>query len=171
MGQAPFLTARPHDERMEQSVRPMIVNRIEDNLNIEVKGVKAVMIEDEATGLLWWTLGENENAEEEESIGRNPCRRWADEDVDDREGLGQDGIRPDPQSGGNQEESRKPKKNTKVHTPTREEVEDHERHHCPFRAWCRHCVKGRGMNAQHRKKTESEENSIEGGKVPRVSID
>ena len=88
-----------------------------------------------------------------------------------REGLGQDGIRPDPQNRGNQEESRKPKKNTKVHTPTREEVEDHERHCCPFRAWCRHCVKGRGMNAQHRKKIEVEESSVGGGKVPRVSMD
>ena len=31
-------------------------------------------------------------------------------------------------------------------------------------------MKGRGVNAQHRKKTEAEEDSVGGGKVPRVSI-
>ena len=111
------------------------------------------MIEDDATGLVCWNPGEDEAMEEIEEVERNPFRRWADEEVEEeKEGLGQDGIRPDPQNREKQEESRKPKKNTKVHTPTRDEVEDHERHHCPFRAWCRHYVKGRGMNAQHRKK-------------------
>ena len=82
--------------------------------------------------------------------------------------MGQDGIRPDPQTEMKKEGSRKPKKNTKAHTPTREEVEHHERHHCPFRAWCSHCVKGRGVNTQHRKKTVDEDKEVEGGKVPRI---
>ena len=28
--------------------------------------------------------------------------------------------------------------------PTREEREEHEKTHLPFRNWCRHCVRGRG---------------------------
>ena len=149
----------------------MIADSSEDISYTGVEGVKALMVEDEAIGLMWWTAEGDEAVEEADEVEKNPFRRWADEEVDeDRDGLGQGGIRPDPQR---QEESRKTKKNTKVHTPTREEVEDHERHHCPFRAWCRHCVKGRGVNAQHRKKAEAEaeEESVGGGKVPRVSID
>ena len=62
--------------------------------------------------------------EEVEDVERNPFKRWADEEVEEeKEGLGQDGIRPDPQK---QEESSKPKKNTKVHARTREDVEDDE---------------------------------------------
>ena len=43
--------------------------------------------------------------------------------------MSRDGIRLDPQSKVEvrAEESRKPKGNTKVHTPTREEVEEHEK--------------------------------------------
>ena len=92
-------------------------------------------------------------------------------EVDDeiKEGLGQDGLRGDPQG---EDESEEPdvKKNRIVHTPTRMEVEDHERTHCPFKPWCRHCVKGRGTNAQHRRKADVE-NEEGDHKVPRVSMD
>ena len=147
----------------------MIANNVTMNTEteIEVGEVKALNEEPDEDGLVWWNAEEREDIaeEEEEPIERNPFRRWADVDQEELdEGLGQGGIRPDPQNGDGsfgvfegseirREESRKPKKNTKVHTPTREEIEDHEKHHCPFRAWCRHCVKGRGVNAQHRRKT------------------
>ena len=29
--------------------------------------------------------------------------------------------------------------------PTKEEREEHEKTHLPFRSWCRHCVRGRGV--------------------------
>ena len=35
--------------------------------------------------------------------------------------------------------------------PTKAEVEAHEMTHLPFRNWCRHCIKGRGIEAGHRK--------------------
>ena len=86
------------------------------------------------------------------------------------EGLGQDGLQRDPQG---EHESREPevKKNRIVHTPTRMEVEDHERTHCPFKPWCRHCVRGRAMNAQHRQKADGVEDEDGDHKVPRVSLD
>ena len=38
-------------------------------------------------------------------------------------------------------------------TPSPAEVAEHELTHLPFRNWCRHCVKGRGKEAPHRKQT------------------
>ena len=48
-----------------------------------------------------------------------------------------------------------------------EEREEHERTHTPFRAWCRHCVRGRAKNMPHRTKQGKEE----GDEAPRVSMD
>jgi len=47
------------------------------------------------------------------------------------------------------------------------EREEHELTHTPFRAWCRHCVRGRGKNMAH--KSSTEDKSMAG--VPRVSMD
>ena len=46
--------------------------------------------------------------------------------------------------------SRKTKKLTDPKEPTKEEREEHERTHLPFRNWCRHCVRGRGVQLPHR---------------------
>ena len=48
--------------------------------------------------------------------------------------------------------------------PTREEYEQHMLHHMPYRAWCTHCVRGRGRRV-HRPK------SGERGDVPTVAMD
>ena len=40
--------------------------------------------------------------------------------------------------------------------PTKEEREEHEKTHLPFRNWCRHCVRGRGKEEVCRK----------GGRIP-----
>jgi len=88
---------------------------------------------------------------------------------DKEEALSQDGLRDDPQHEMGEAGS-KTSKNTKVHTPTRDEVEDHERTHCPFKAWCKHCVRGRGRNLQH-KRAKREREDQEDGKVARVSMD
>ena len=84
------------------------------------------------------------------------------------EGLGQDGLRLDPQH--NQKSESSVKMNPKVYKPTKAEIEEHEVHHCPFKAWCRHCVKGRATNRQHRqhKLEDKDENLVP---VPRVSMD
>ena len=29
--------------------------------------------------------------------------------------------------------------------PSKEEVDEHNRHHFPYRSWCPHCVKGKGV--------------------------
>ena len=33
--------------------------------------------------------------------------------------------------------------------PSKADVEHHELTHCPYRSWCRHCVRGRGVEASH----------------------
>ena len=33
--------------------------------------------------------------------------------------------------------------------PTQQEIDDHEPYHCPYRAWCVSCVRGRGKNMEH----------------------
>jgi hypothetical protein len=35
------------------------------------------------------------------------------------------------------------------HRPTPREVEDHELTHCPYRAWCDHCVRGQAKDRPH----------------------
>ena len=77
MGETPFLTARPEEES-KQPVRPMIADSEEISYT-GVEGVKAVMVEDEATGLMWWTAEGDEVGEEEDKVEKNPFRRWADE--------------------------------------------------------------------------------------------
>ena len=38
--------------------------------------------------------------------------------------------------------------------PSREDVEIHEMTHLPFRNWCPHCIKGRGIEASHKRQRE-----------------
>jgi hypothetical protein len=40
--------------------------------------------------------------------------------------------------------------------PTAEERNEHEMTHLPYRSWCRHCVRGRGKEAAHRRQGPSE---------------
>ena len=51
----------------------------------------------------------------------------------------------------------------------KKEREEHEATPCPYRSWCRHCVRGRGRNSPHFKKKSQEEDQE--GKVARVSMD
>ena len=43
------------------------------------------------------------------------------------------------------EEVRKPKPAVRPYTPTKAEVYEHEVTHLPYRTWCKHCVRGRGV--------------------------
>ena len=38
--------------------------------------------------------------------------------------------------------------------PNKAEVDEHEKTHLPFRSWCRHCVRGRGVSAPHKRQVE-----------------
>ena len=67
------------------------------------------------------------------------------------------------------EEGRKAVIRRGVEGPTKKEREEHEATHCPYRSWCRHCVRGRGRNSPHFKKKGEEEEQE--GKVARVSMD
>ena len=48
--------------------------------------------------------------------------------------------------------------------PSREEVEEHEKTHLPYRNWCGHCVKGHGVEAACR-------TSGGGGELPEFHLD
>ena len=54
--------------------------------------------------------------------------------------------------------------------PTQKEREEHEATHIPYRDWCKHCVRGRAPNRQHRVKIKGD-GDTEGRKVPRISMD
>ena len=120
----------------------------------------------------------------DDGIDSEPDEGETEEDIDD--GLSQDGLRLDEIS---EEETRQPDEktaknarskekititktnvNAEVHKPTKEEREQHERTHCPFRKWCKHCIRGRGMNSQHERETPKTQGGREIG-VPRASMD
>ena len=49
---------------------------------------------------------------------------------------------------------------------SKQEREEHERTHMPYRGWCRYCVLGRGRKMAHQKEREEQ-----GVPVPRISMD
>ena len=53
--------------------------------------------------------------------------------------------------------------------PTKEERSAHEATHMPFRSWCRHCVRGRGVAAPHRIKKKKDKEAEESS--PKICID
>ena len=56
-----------------------------------------------------------------------------------------------------------------VYKPSKEEWDEHERFHIPFRKWCPFCAKGRCEGAIH-KRTETSEEEIE-REAPVISMD
>ena len=106
-----------------------------------------------------------ENGEENENIEDEAGQVQEDDDQgeqdeereEEREGLGQDDLRRVPR----EKKKKKVKMNTKVYRPSQLEVAEHEATHCPFRPWCRHCVRGRASNTQHRCNQEDKEEKDE----------
>ena len=49
---------------------------------------------------------------------------------------------------------RKPERVADPRMPSRAEVEEHGKTHLPYRSWCKHCVRGRGVEEPHRKRKE-----------------
>ena len=54
--------------------------------------------------------------------------------------------------------------------PTRKEIEEHLPLHWPFRSWCRHCVRGRGVASPHKSRSD-EDREFSQGRVPTISLD
>ena len=58
------------------------------------------------------------------------------------------------------DEVRKPNPAARPYTPTKAEVYEHEVTHLPYRTWCKHCVKGRGVSTPHRQGKKEEKIGI-----------
>ena len=70
--------------------------------------------------------------------------------------------------GEEEEEARCPVRVPEVPTVTAEERAKHEVTHMPFRAWCQHCVRGRGRNRPHLRKRGDTDDEIA---IPKVALD
>jgi len=102
------------------------------------------------------------------------------EDPIEREGLSQNGEAAEEQEvlemeetssqeGDEVQEGRMSKGQKPPKEPTKAEREAHGRTHCPYRSWCRHCVKSRARNSPHRNCAPAD--PLEEQKVPRVHMD
>ena len=49
---------------------------------------------------------------------------------------------------------RRPERMVDPKLPNRAEVEEHQKTHLPFRNWCKHCVRGRGVEEPHKRQKE-----------------
>ena len=67
-----------------------------------------------------------------------------------------------------EQEGARVKVQRKPEEPSKQEREEHEITHIPFRTWCRHCVRGKSKDSQHRTKKKEEK---EEEKVPTISMD
>ena len=56
----------------------------------------------------------------------------------------------------------------KGYSPTQKEIDEHMPLHLPYRAWCRHCVKGKCHGCPHRRKEEQDKQEEQ---VPMISVD
>ena len=61
--------------------------------------------------------------------------------------------------------ARLPKKISDPRLPSKEEVDQHNLTHLPYRSWCVHCVRGRGESTPHRRSERDE------GAIPEVHMD
>jgi hypothetical protein len=66
-----------------------------------------------------------------------------------------------------EEQARTPKTRRSPKAPTKAEREAHDATHLPYRAWCHHCVRGRGAKKPHRRQTTDDKEN-EDMKVPRI---
>ena len=113
----------------------------------------------------WWQEG-GEMVEDSASDAVSKDKAEARQD-----GLSQDGLRPDPLNRKSKEpEVRTARSGPLMFKPTKREIEEHNKHHCPFQPWCEHCVRGRATNVQHRRKKDEAEEDVD-NKVPRISMD
>ncbi len=103
-----------------------------------------------------------------EELECQPCGRgdtWLD-DLSPGEAAEEGAGRSTEEEG---EEARESKGLVAPKLVSKQEREEHERTHMPFRNWCPYCVKGRARKMAHRRKVKDEEDKeVE---VPRISMD
>ena len=68
------------------------------------------------------------------------------------------------------EEVRTPRLACDPGRPTAREIREHNVTHWPYRSWCRHCVRARGI-ARHHRRRSAEDREFSKGRVPTISID
>ena len=79
------------------------------------------------------------------AVEESSMRECGPKEVEDEEGLSQSGET----EGEVEEEGRTAVGRKRPNIPTTIEQEEHARTHCPYRSWCRHCVKSRARNSPH----------------------
>ena len=97
-----------------------------------------------------------------EEWGREGEKRRKTEDEAAEEG---DGSEEEEGDGSGEYGSRTPEKRNDPRRPSESEVREHELTHIPFRSWCRHCVRGQGVEEPCRRSDR------EDGGVPEVHLD
>ena len=148
----PFLKAKHQDGKIRVLVRPeerlMPVNEQEEAVVEEMFG--------------------DFGSQEQRLGGDEPNDTEGDEcnAEGEKEGLSQGRREKEESERGEGEEGRRSRGIRAPQRISKQEKEEHERTHTPFRAWCSHCVRGRGKNTPHRKNKDTEDIA-----VPRVSMD
>ena len=69
-----------------------------------------------------------------------------------------------------EDEGRAPRVATDPGRPTQREIDEHNVLHWPFRSWCPHCVRGKGVSSPHRTTDDKEDRLDETG-ITTVSMD
>ena len=126
--------------------------------------------EDVRNPFKWWgeeTDNEKEEDMEKREVGDTPSKS-KDKGEEAEKGAEEEEDREDAEVL-RKEQARKPKFRKSPKKPTKAEREEHEVLHLPYKAWCRHCVRGRGRNRPHRK--DEDEEAPDANQVSRVSMD
>ena len=84
-------------------------------------------------------------ASELEARGHSDSEKVILEDVEFRDLV----EGPEEEGGGDAQEPLARRLACNVKTPSKSEIEEHEKLHLPFRSWCKDCVKGRGVASPH----------------------
>ena len=111
-------------------------------------------------------------AEEREATRRRTERQERDEQEQQSADAGElsgDEAQQDAQE--DAQEGREPVIACDPGRPTREEFLYHRCTHWPFRAWCKHCVRGQPIASPHRSKKEEKREFLGEGRVPTISLD
>ena len=68
-------------------------------------------------------------------------------------------------------ELRRPKMSRNPGRPTRQEWEEHQLLHWPYRSWCKHCVRGRATASPHKTKSDLDREERRKSGIPTISYD
>ena len=159
------------------------LNGLDNNEEVEMDIDAGVKEKDEAEDEVEIKGSESEEDEDKEAEVKEKERKAIEEEVmspkeasKEDKGLSQEELEIDeskkvPKSkleDDEAEEGRKPWKAQTAQKVSKEEKEEHELTHCPYRSWCKYCVEGRSHKMGHKQKGGEDQSSEE---VPRISMD